>query len=190
MKRVIPGDKKARNILKKIDPLIIFAGMRKKKLYIETSVWNQLVHTDRPEWREEALRFLKTCELGLYELYISTILLDEINLAQTAIKNKLLKYLNKLSPEVLEYDREAGDLTALYIEAEIIKSRKSNVIADLSQVAIATVNEIRHIVSFNCKHLLKDRNIDGFNSVNIGNGYDTLIEITTPERFIDLPEEE
>lgn len=170
--------------------MITFAGMKKKKLYIETSVWNQLVHTDRPGWREEALRFFKTCELGFYKLYVSTILLDEINLAQTSIRSKLLKYLNTLSPEVLEYDRESSDLTERYVEAEIIKSRKNNVIADLSQVAIATVNEIRHIVSFNCKHLLKDKNIDGFNSVNIGNGYDTLVEITTPERFIDLPEEE
>jgi hypothetical protein len=26
----------------------------KKKLYIETSVWNQLKHDDRPDWRETA----------------------------------------------------------------------------------------------------------------------------------------
>jgi len=161
----------------------------KKKLYIETSVWNQLVHTDRPDWKHVAERFFRTCERGLYELYVSIILMDEIELAQAAVRDKLLKRIQKLSPEVLEYDKEAKDLTALYQEAEIIKSRKSNVIADLAQVAIAATNGIKHIVSFNCKHLVKDRSIDGFNGVNIRNGYDTLIEITTPERFIDLPEE-
>ncbi len=50
----------------------------KKKLYIETSVWNQLEHTDRPEWRDTAERFLKAMGAGHYELYISKIVIDEI----------------------------------------------------------------------------------------------------------------
>ncbi len=44
-----------------------------KKLYIETSVWNQLEHTDRPDWRETADLFMKTLKKGIYESYISYV---------------------------------------------------------------------------------------------------------------------
>jgi len=54
----------------------------KKKLYIETSVWNQLEHTDRPEWRTTAQQFIATLKAGYYEAYISFVVLDEINKTQ------------------------------------------------------------------------------------------------------------
>jgi hypothetical protein len=61
---------------------------------------------------------------------------------------------------------------------------------DSSHVAIATVNEIRHVVSFNCHHLVNDSRIDGFNAVNLQKGYDLIIDISTPDRFISLSSEE
>lgn len=60
---------------------------------------------------------------------------------------------------------------------------------DSSHVAIATTNGINHIVSYNFTHLMKDRRIDGFNGVNMLNGYDHTIDITPPDRFIITPED-
>ena len=73
--------------------------------------------------------------------------------------------------------------------AEFIGSQSKRVYNDSSHVAVATANGISHVVSYNLKHLVKDRRIDGFNGINMLNGYDHIIDITTPERFIILPEE-
>jgi hypothetical protein len=84
----------------------------KKKLYIETSVWNQLEHTDRPDWRETAERFINILKTDYYEPYISAVVLGEI--AATPDKNtrkKLLNHIENIQPAVLTFDDDAVFLT-------------------------------------------------------------------------------
>jgi predicted nucleic acid-binding protein len=162
----------------------------KKKLYIETSVWNQIEHTDRPDWRETAQRFIATLKAGEYEPYISAVVLNEI--AETGDekkRKKLLSHIETVQLAVLEFDQEAVALTEKYMAADFIQSNALRVYNDCSHVAIATVNGIRHIVSFNCKHLVNDRRIDGFNAINFQNGYDHVVDISTPEKFNLIPME-
>jgi predicted nucleic acid-binding protein len=164
----------------------------KKKLYIETSVWNQLEHIDRPDWRETAEKFITTLKRGFYDVYVSKVVLDE--LIETPDENrrlKLIEHLNAVEPIFLPFDHESQELTKKYMEAEFIGGNKSRTLySDSCHVAIATVNAIVHIISFNCKHLVKDRRIDGFNGVNFQNGYDHVIDITTPHRFVIGDEED
>jgi predicted nucleic acid-binding protein len=164
----------------------------KKKLYIETSVWNQLEHDDRPDWRETAERFISTVQRGIYDVYVSKVVLDELlETPDAQRREKLISHINIIEPIVLPFDEEAQRLTSMYMDAEFIGGNKSrSLYNDSCHVAIATVNAIGHIVSFNCKHLVKDRRIDGFNGVNFQNGYDHFIDITTPHRFVLTDEED
>jgi predicted nucleic acid-binding protein len=160
----------------------------KKKLYIETSVWNQKIHTDRPDWQNTAEKFLATLKRGIYEPYISSVVIDEI--ARThhePTRNKLFGLINQVQPEVLEFDEEAQSLTKVYMEREFKNNKSRRIFNDSSHVAIATVNGINHIISFNFEHLVNDRRIDNFIAINFQNGYDHIIDITTPDRFV-LPE--
>lgn len=164
--------------------------MSKKKLYIETSVWNQLEHSDRPDWRETALRFISALKAGIYDPYISVVVVDEIAATTDEVRKKeLLAHIDTIQPGVLEFDQEAVALTEKYMAAEFIRSEALRVYNDCSHVAIATVNNIKHIVSFNCKHLVNDRRIDGFNAINFQNGYDLVVDICTPEKFTMIPME-
>jgi predicted nucleic acid-binding protein len=161
----------------------------KKKLYIETSVWNQLVHDDRPDWRETTENFLMTLKRGIYEPFISTVVIDEVMATKDeSIRMKLIGFINEVEPTSLEFDEEAQILTSKYLEKEFKNNRSKGIYNDSSHVAIATVNNIHHIISFNCHHLVNDRRIDGFNGINFQNGYDIIIDITTPDRFI-LPDD-
>jgi predicted nucleic acid-binding protein len=166
--------------------------MMKKKLYIETSVWNQLEHDDRPDWRETAEKFIATVRRGLYDVYVSKVVLDELlETTEEDKRKKLVGHINSVEPVVLPFSEEAQILTGRYMDAEIAgKSKSRTLYNDSCHVAIATVNGIGHIVSFNCRHLVQDRRIDGFNGVNLQNGYDHLIDITTPHRFVITDEEE
>ena len=156
-----------------------------KKLYIETSVWNQLEHTDRPEWRETAEQFIKAIKRGLYEPYISDIVVKEISATpDKKTQEKLVAHINEVNPVILNMDEEGEILTEKYMAASFAASDSIRVYNDCSHVAIATTNNITHIVSFNCKHLVNDRRIDEFNAINFQSGYDRVIDITTPHRFI------
>jgi predicted nucleic acid-binding protein len=163
----------------------------KKKLYIETSVWNQLEHSDRPDWKETAKRFIATLKADYYEPYISAVVIDEIAKTEDEAKRRgLLSHIDSIQPVVLEFNPEAVALTEKYMAADFIRSNALRVYNDCSHVAISTVNGITHIVSFNCKHLVNDRRIDGFNAINFQNGYDHLVDICTPEKFNMIPMED
>jgi len=171
-------------------PIVYFPAM-KKKLYIETSVWNQLEHTDRPEWRETAELFIKTVKDGHYEAYISNVVIDEILATpDQQHQNKLAQHINRVQPLLLEMDEEAEMLAKEYITAGFRGSSSVGIYRDCSHVALATLNGIRHIVNFYCNHLVNDRKIDSFNAVNIRNGYDLIVDITTPHKFLPIPEQE
>jgi predicted nucleic acid-binding protein len=163
----------------------------KKKLYIETSVWNQITHTDRPDWKRATQEFFNTIKTGVYEIFVSELVLDEI--AQTSnqiLREQLRKQISELQPTMLDFDTEARALVDQYRSAAIIKSDKPKIIVDLGHVAIATVNGIRHIISFNFDHLVNEIKIDKFNSVNLNVGYDVIVDIKTPESYIIRNEEE
>ncbi len=157
----------------------------KKRLYIETSVWNQLEHTDRPDWREAAEQFLLALKYGgIYEPYISSVVIDELRaIPDPSLLERLIGHINSVEPIVLEFDDEALALAKHYIASEFGGRGSKRIYNDCRHVAITTVNDLKHIVSFNCKHLVNDRRIDGFNAINIKSGYDLMIDISMPHKF-------
>jgi predicted nucleic acid-binding protein len=169
-----------------------FEQIDEKKLYIETSVWNQLEHDDRPEWRDTAEKFIITLSRHIYEPYISDIVIREIEATRdSALQKRLVDRINTIDPIILQTDEDVEALTDLYMKSEFATNDSIRVYNDCSHVAIATINEIRHIISFNCKHPVNDRRIDGFNVINFQNGYELAIDITTPHRFLlDVEQED
>lgn len=161
--------------------------MSMKRLYIETSVWNQLEHTDKPDWKKATEDFLQTVETGIYDIYVSELVIQEISKTRdSGLRKRLLDNALSYNPDMLHFNAEAKALVNKYREANIIKSDRPRVLADMGHVAIATVAGIRNIISYNFDHLLKDKNINAFNGVNLQNGYDVFVNIRTPESFIDL----
>ena len=105
------------------------------------------------------------------------------------LRKKLLTHIQTVRPTVLLYKPDAITLTEKYLSSGFIQNKTMRVYNDCSHVAIATVNDIKHIVSFNCKHLVNDRRIDGFNAINFQNGYDLIVDISTPDKFNLFPME-
>jgi predicted nucleic acid-binding protein len=163
----------------------------KKKLYIETSVWNQLEHDDQPEWRDTAEKFIAALNRNVYEAYISDVVIREIEATpDVALQKRLVEHINATNPLILQTDNEVETLTDMYMKSAFAKADSIRVYNDCAHVAIATVNEIRHVISFNCKHLVRDKRIDAFNAINFQNGYELIIDITTPHRFVLDTEQE
>ncbi|MEO0166885.1 MAG: hypothetical protein ABIL39_12185 [candidate division WOR-3 bacterium] len=69
--------------------------MKRLKLYLETSVWNFLLADDTPEFRDVTKKFFDEITTKKYGIFISDIVITEIN--RTKDKSKRESLLAKLN---------------------------------------------------------------------------------------------
>ncbi len=151
--------------------------MRKLKLYLDTSVWNFFFADDAPEKRDITKGFFDSIKEDIYEIFISEIVIREINNAPAPKRKILFDLVNEYVPVELEVTEEANELTEFYMERNIIPKGKKD---DAFHVAIATVHEMDAIITWNYQHLANLRKSELFNGVNLERGYTKRLEIVTP----------
>ena len=156
--------------------------MKKLKLYIETSVWNFLFAEDAPDKQRETSRFFEEIHSGDYELFISTLVIAEIERAQELVRNKLLGKIDEIEPDVLAITREVDELALKYSGACFLSEKAFD---DLTHAAVATVNRMDFLVSWNLKHIVKVKTIAGINEINLIEGYRELKICTVQGVVVD-----
>ncbi len=109
--------------------------------------------------------------------YISTVVLQEIALAEASAAVQMVGEINKLTPVALEPSAESEELAEAYLEAGIIPLKKRD---DARHIAIATVAGLEIVVSWNHRHLANERKSDLYNAVNRLAGYGQVLLIHTP----------
>lgn len=175
------NDKKYLSYLS-IRGIIIKKGdkMRKLKLYLDTSVWNFVYADDAPYESDITKDFFDLVQAGRYEIFISEVVIKEINDAPEPKKEILFKLIDKYSPvklEATEETKEIEELTEAYLAHKIISPKKRD---DALHVAIATVSEMDAVISWNYNHLANLRKAELFNAINLEEGYTKRLEIVTP----------
>jgi hypothetical protein len=83
--------------------------------------------------------------------------------------------------ERIELTEETMILADRYI-TEKVAGRTS--LEDYRHIALATVNKVDVLASWNFKHIVNLVRIKGYNSVNLRQGYPT-IEIRTPQELVN-----
>jgi predicted nucleic acid-binding protein len=145
--------------------------MKKIKLYLETSVWNFLFADDAPDKKKDTVLFFDEVIKEDYEIFISELVVAEIMRAPEPKRSALLKEIEKYEPEELEISSEVDILANKYAEAGFVPSKAFD---DLLHVAVATVNNIDFLVSWNLSHIVRARSIIEINRVNVAEGYREL----------------
>ncbi len=87
--------------------------------------------------------------------------------------------------EYVTLTEEAEELAQKYIENRVVSA---NYLLDAEHIAIATIERIDIVASWNFKHIVNINRIRGFNSVNLREGYQ-ILEIRTPREVIDENQE-
>ncbi len=159
--------------------------MRKLKLYIETSTWNFVFADDSPEKKAITKEFFELVYKGVYEIYISDVVLAEINRAPESVKKKLLRLINRIEPIILELKPKVEYLAGIYLKRKIIPEKK---VEDALHVAIATLDELDAVVTWNYQHLANIRKAELFFGVNLEQGFHKKVEIITPWEVIGYVE--
>lgn len=146
------------------------------RIYIDTSVIGGYFDE---EFEVATKQFFDRIENKDFDIYFSEVNETELSLAPEHIKD-----LKNLIPsecyKYLELNDEAKKLAESYISEKALGKASTN---DAYHIAIASVNRLDCLVSWNFKHIVNFDKIKLFNSINLKFGY-PLIDIRTPFEFL------
>jgi len=151
----------------------------KMKLYLDTSIPSAYFDNSKPIRQLITQKWFEN-DASLYELHISVITIEEIEqLKNINKKNKIRDLILNQNVKVLEISSEAIELANKYINTGAIPSSEPE---DAYHIAIATVNNIETLASWNFKHIVSINPIRKIHEVNKKFNY-PLIEIGSLELF-------
>lgn len=148
----------------------------KQRIYIDTSVVGGYFDE---EFKGPTRRLFKRLEDNEIKFIISDLLELELIMAPKYVSELLQKYPTG-NFERIELTQEVMDLADQYI-AERVVGRTS--LEDCRHIALATINRVDVLASWNFKHIVNLDRIKGYNSVNLKMGY-PIIEIRTPQELV------
>lgn len=153
--------------------------MRKTKIYLDTSVISFLFADDAPELKAITKDFFETfVRKGVYEVYISEVVLAEIERTTDPLRRSWLRAaVEEYALVQLATAGEAGRLALEYVGSGVIPASHTD---DARHVAIATCNEMDILLSWNFKHLSNIKIQVGVRAVNERNGYFHPLLLTNP----------
>ena len=148
----------------------------KQRIYIDTSIIGGYFDE---EFKEATIKLFERLENGNVVFVVSDLLDLELIKAPQHVREHLLKY----SPDKfqrVELNEEALNLADKYIEEKVV-GRTS--LEDCRHIALATINKVDVLASWNFKHIVNLDRIKGYNSVNLRLGF-SMIEIRSPKDLI------
>lgn len=104
---------------------------------------------------------------GKVTLVISDLMIAELRLAPVAVQ-RVLDALPASAIEAVQASEASAALRDAYLTAKVVGRTHAN---DAHHVALATVERVDMIVSWNFKDIVHFEKIKGFNTVNSANGY-------------------
>ncbi|MDP9750395.1 type II toxin-antitoxin system VapC family toxin [Thermoanaerobacter pentosaceus] len=153
-----------------------------KKIYLDSSVISFLEAHDAPDKMEITRKWWNEYLLkGKYKVYISDLTLAEIADCSEPKKKMLLSYIQKYNAFVKIFsNKKTEELARVYVEQKVIPQKY---IDDAVHIALAVINRLDIIVSWNFKHMVKSKTIQEVNKINRRYGY-PYIDIISPLNLI------
>ena len=149
----------------------------KHRIYIDTSVIGGYFDE---EFKEATIKLFERLENNEVIFVVSDLLDLELINAPQQVRDHLSKY----SPDKfqrIELTEEVVKLADTYIEEKVVGKTSME---DCRHIALATINKVDVLASWNFKHIVNLDRIKGYNSVNLKLGY-SMIEIRSPKDLVN-----
>jgi predicted nucleic acid-binding protein len=160
--------------------------MKKLKIYLDTSIIGYLHQETQPEKMKDTQKLWEQIKNGVYEVVISELLFEEIsNNPNEEVKEILLKFLAQINYEATPLTAEIEKLAVTIISHGILTKKSYQ---DCLHIAAALVHNCNLLVSWNFKHLVNIRTINGIRAISSFEGYRN-IDIITPTSLIQEGDE-
>ena len=151
--------------------------VEKLKIYLDTSVISALFDERNPERRALTELFFK--DLDKYDIYISEIVVTEIEKTPDKIlKDKMAEFSSRFS--IIDVMDEVERLADEYISQQAIPGQYPE---DAYHIALAVLNQMDYLLSWNFKHVVRRKTRDIVRMVNTLHGV-RQIEIMTPAELL------
>lgn len=147
-----------------------------QRFYFDTSVFGGVYDV---EFEEASIQLFKKVKNGNLICVYSDLTEGEIFDAPPRVKF-FFRDLAKENLEKVKITDEAIKLANSYINENVVGKTSFD---DCVHIALATINKVDILVSWNFKHIVNVYRIIGYNAVNLRLGYQTL-EIRSPREII------
>jgi len=150
---------------------------RKMKVYLDTSVISALFDERNPERKSLTEAFF--AEIGNFETFISEITVAEIERTpDMELRSKMKDAVSRFS--VLSLTDDVEWIASEYIRHGTVPEGYSE---DAYHIAIAVINEVDYLLSWNFKHIVRRKTREIVRMVNTLNNL-RQIEIMTPAELL------
>ncbi|MDR3108208.1 MAG: hypothetical protein LBU65_00775 [Planctomycetaceae bacterium] len=112
-------------------------------------------------------------------MVVSPVLLRELTEAPDNKRDFIFDFLDRIPHIEIPVKQDASDLAKLYVQENVLSEKHKD---DLEHVAYAVVSHCDYIVSWNMKHIVKERTMSRVNAVNLLNRY-LVVSFVTPQFF-------
>jgi predicted nucleic acid-binding protein len=150
--------------------------MAKQKIYLDTTVPSAYYDSRTPERQAQTLKFWEEV-LPKFDAFVSGLVLREIADTPNQERREQMEVLVE-GVSVLNLDEEATILAQEYSDREIFPEKYRS---DANHVAVAVINGIGYLCSWNFTHLVKVNTRREVNLVNALKGYGQIEIIAPPE---------
>ena len=150
------------------------------RIYLDTSVIGGCLDEEFSFWSKKLFReFEDRKKIAI----ISDLTLQELETAPPAVRG-LPHKIPEYAREFISFGQEAEILAREYIHQRVVTTLH---LVDAQHIAMATVEKVDVLVSWNFKQIVNLKKIHLFNSVNLKMGY-PLLEIRSPREVLDEKE--
>ncbi|MBQ4559676.1 MAG: PIN domain-containing protein [Tyzzerella sp.] len=156
----------------------------KLKVYLDTSVISYLEQEDVPEKMSNTLELWEIFKREKYNLYISTVTLQEIEDCPEPKRSILYQYLSEIKYTIIDIKQMVSNIARQLIEMHILPSKSYD---DCQHIAAAVEAGCDCIVSWNFKHIVNIKTIRGVRAITNLKGYKP-IEILNPSVLLESEE--
>jgi len=150
--------------------------MFRLRVYIDTSVIGGCLDE---EFKKDSVQLFDEFISGEKILVVSDVLLFELEGAPEEVKS-ILKKIPTDNVEYVSLNEESIALANTYIEEGAVAEKS---LSDARHTAIATVERVDVLVSWNFKHIVNINRVHLLNSVNLKLGY-PILDIRSPKEVL------
>jgi len=155
--------------------------MRKLKVYLDTSVISHLAQEDVPEKMTDTLKLWEMFKDGKYEVYLSTVTLEEVDACPEPKRSVLRGFLSQIDFILLQATDEVISVARQIVEMGILTMKSFD---DCRHIGAAVVSECNCIISWNFKHIVNIKTIQGVRAITNLTGYKD-IDILSPTVLLE-----
>jgi predicted nucleic acid-binding protein len=149
----------------------------KQRIYIDTSIVGGYFDE---EFKEVTIKLFDRLQNNEIIFVVSDLLDLELLNAPQHVRQLLHNYsVDKF--QRIELTEEAINLADKYISEKVVGKTS---LEDCRHIALATINKVDVLASWNFKHIVNLDRIKGYNSVNMRLGY-SIIEIRSPKDLVN-----